>query len=127
MHKKWSIYLMSLLYMAAGINHFWHPETYVRIMPPWLTAHETLVFISGIAETVLGAMLLISGTRKFAAWGIILLLIAVFPANIQMAVYWHQSNHPNQWLAWARLPLQIVLIWWAWRVSQIQQQTKKPS
>lgn len=117
MRKRWSTYLMSALYIAAGINHFWHPAAYIRIMPPWLPAHQLLVAISGVAEVALGVLLLIPKTRKLAAYGIILLLIAVFPANIQMAAEWWRNGHPNWWIAWVRLPLQIVLVWWAWRVS----------
>lgn len=112
--KKAGLYLMSLLYAGAGINHFLNPEVYRRIMPPWIPAHAELVALSGVAELVLALLLLPLRTRRWAAWGIILLLLAVFPANIQMALDWHRENHAHQWIAWARLPLQIVLIGWAW-------------
>ena len=109
---------MALLYVAAGANHFVSPATYLRIMPPWLPAHYLLVVVSGIAEIILGVLLLPQAFRRFAAWGIIALLLAVFPANIQMAIDWQQAQHQHLWIAWARLPMQAVLIWWAWRYAR---------
>ena len=83
-------------------------------MPPWLPWHAQLVFISGVAEIVLGLLLIPLATRTWAAWGIIALLIAVFPANIQMAInYWNKQS-PYLWIALVRLPLQFLLIYWAW-------------
>ncbi|WP_345253016.1 DoxX family protein [Flaviaesturariibacter amylovorans] len=106
--------LMALLYIAAGVNHFVHPAFYLAIMPPWLPAHGALVAASGVAEIVLGILLLVPRTRRFAAWGIIVLLVAVFPANVQMAVNYVELQHPKLWLALLRLPVQGLLIWWAW-------------
>ena len=100
--------------MAAGINHFWHAAMYVAIMPPWFPYHAALVYISGVFEFVLGFLLFPAGTRRMAAWGIVGLLVAVFPANIQMAISYYQEHNPHLWLAIARLPMQLVLIWWAW-------------
>lgn len=105
---------MAVLYIAAGINHFVHPEFYITIMPPWLPYHSALVFISGICEIVFGLMLLKPSSRKLAAWLIIFLLIAIFPANIQMMLNYLHENNPQLWIAIARLPLQVVLIWWAY-------------
>ena len=105
---------MGLLYIAAGIYHFVSPGTYLRIMPPWLPAHSFLVLFSGMIEVVLGLMVIIPFTRRLAAWGIILLLIAVFPANIQMMLNYGKEHHPLLWLAVVRLPLQVGLIWWAY-------------
>lgn len=112
--KKISLYIMAGLYILAGINHFWHPEFYLKIMPPWLPWHEELVFISGVAEVALGILLFFPATRRLAAWGIILLLIAVFPANIQMMLDYKAEHNLKLWIAILRLPLQIVLIWWAY-------------
>ncbi len=112
--RKWSLYIMALLYFLAGVNHLWHPGFYLDIMPPWLPWPQALVLISGLLEMLLGVLLLIPVTRRMAAWGIILLLIAVFPANIQMLLnYVHQDN-PGLWLAILRLPVQFLLIWWAY-------------
>lgn len=112
------LWVMAMLYVAAGLNHFIHPLTYMRIMPPYLPAHAALVASSGIAEMGLGVLLLPGATRRAAAWGIIALLIAVFPANIQMAIDWQEAGHPHSWVAWARLPLQAVLVWWAHRYTR---------
>jgi uncharacterized membrane protein len=115
--KKLFLYLMAFAYAAAGINHFVHPETYLAIMPPWLPAHSLLVFVSGVAEVVLAILLVPTTTRPLAAWGIILLLIVVFPANVQMLLnYWNEA-HPNRWLAVLRLPVQLLLIWWAYQYT----------
>ncbi|MEO8404912.1 MAG: MauE/DoxX family redox-associated membrane protein [Chitinophagaceae bacterium] len=112
------LYLMSALYIAAGINHFWHEEYYLLIMPPWLPWHHALVVISGICEILFGILLLFVPTRRFAAWCIILLLIAVFPANIQMLINYKQTDDPKLWLAVVRLPIQILLIWWAYSFTK---------
>jgi uncharacterized membrane protein len=73
-----------------------------------------LYIAAGACEIVLGVLLFPESTRSFAAWGIIALLIAVFPANIQMTINYFHYNKPVKWLTAARLPLQLVLIWWAW-------------
>jgi uncharacterized membrane protein len=112
--KKISLLLMILLYSAAGVNHFVHPGMYISIMPPWLPMHNALVAISGICEILFAVLLIFKATRRFAAWAIIALLIAVFPANIQMLVNFVHENNPNVWLAIARLPIQLLLIWWAY-------------
>lgn len=116
--KKKSLIIMAAIYIIAGINHFWNPAIYINIMPPWLPEHKLLVAISGAFEIVLGVLLLFPSTQRQAAWGIILLLIAVFPANIQMMInYWNESN-PMLWIAILRLPLQIVLIRWAYAFTK---------
>ncbi|RYZ23215.1 MAG: DoxX family protein [Chitinophagaceae bacterium] len=112
---------MALAYVAAGVNHFVHPATYRAIMPPWLPAHGALVAASGAAEILLGLGLLLRPTRRAAAWGIVVLLVAVFPANIQMAVNWWREGHPKLWIALLRLPLQLVLVWWALRYTRAPQ------
>ena len=112
--KQVALYIMSLLYIAAGINHFVKPRMYVKIMPPWLPAHLQLVYTSAVAEILLGILLIPASTRVFAAWGIIALLIAVFPANVQMMLNYYYKNLPGLWITIVRLPLQLLLIWWAW-------------
>jgi uncharacterized membrane protein len=116
--KKTGLYIMAALYVAAGINHFIHPEFYRKIMPPWLPFHDGLIFISGIFEILFALLLLLPVTRRLAAWGIIALLIAVFPANIQMMLNYQQENNPGLWLAVLRLPLQVLLIWWAYSFTK---------
>lgn len=105
---------MAVLYIAAGIYHFIRPVFYKKIMPHWLPYHLPLIYISGLAEIALGTLLFFDGARIIAAWGIIVLLIAVFPANIQMMLNYKQRNHPYTWLTILRLPLQLLLMWWAW-------------
>jgi uncharacterized membrane protein len=104
--------LMSLVYVAGGIGHFVMPQFYLRIMPPWIPWHWWMVMISGVAEVALGVGLWIPPVRKLSAWGIIALLVAVFPANIHMAL------HPEQYgpaaVLYARLPIQLLLMWWAY-------------
>lgn len=111
--KNLSLSLMSALYILAGSIHFVRPDFYLNIMPQWLGYHAELVFLSGVCEVLLGLLLLFPATRRFAAWGIILLLVAVFPANVQMVLNHSSENNWVLWLAILRLPLQICLIYWA--------------
>ncbi len=108
---------MAILYIAAGINHFIYPAFYEAIMPGWLPAHRLLIFISGVAEVLLGSLLFFAPTRRLAAWGIIALLIAIFPANLHMAYLYYTNANPHLWMALLRLPLQFVLIWWAYQYT----------
>ena len=112
--KKILLYVMSVFYILAGINHFISTQRYASIMPPWLPWHYTLVYISGALEILYGLLLLPRTTRRLSSLLIISLLIAVFPANMQMAINYYQENNPYLWLAIARLPLQFVLIYWAY-------------
>ncbi len=114
---KAGLYIQALVYIVAGINHFVRPRLYMAIMPPYLPAHQLLVDLSGVAEIVLGLGLLLPVTRVWAAWGLILLLIAVFPANVYMATADQFAQIPD-WIRWGRLPLQGLLIWWAYRYTR---------
>lgn len=116
---------MALAYVAAGINHFVLPQIYTAIMPPWLPAHAALVALSGVLEILFGLLLLPSATRRMAAWGLLLLLVAVFPANIQMMVNYYREESPALWLAVLRLPLQLVLLWWAYQYTKPLRVQKK--
>ena len=105
---------MAAFYVMAGVNHFINPDFYKKIMPPWLPWHYLIIYFTGVCEIVFGLLLLPKQTRKPAAWGIIVLLVAVFPANIRMMLdFWHQHS-PYLWLAILRLPLQLLLIGWAY-------------
>lgn len=115
--RNLSLYLQAFIYIAAGLNHFINPKGYLAIMPPYMPAHNLLVIVSGVAEVVLGVGLLFPATRSLSAWGLILLLIAVFPANVYMAMGSQFQTLPA-WLRWGRLPLQGVLIWWAYRYTR---------
>ena len=116
--RKVSLYTMSIFYFAAGINHFWHKEFYLKIMPSWIEFHEILVIISGVCEILFALLLLPSLTRRFAAWGIIFLLIAVFPANIQMMLNYLHEHNSRLWISILRLPIQIILVWWAYTFTK---------
>ena len=109
-----SRYIFGLFFVFAGINHFVHPAFYLNIMPPYLPWHLALVYVSGVAETGLGLLLLFRRWEVVAAWGLIALLIAVFPANLHMAT--HQELYPTLPPVglWLRLPIQGVLIAWAY-------------
>ena len=109
-------WLAAGLFVAAGVTHFARPEWFVRIVPPQLPSPSTLVLVSGVAEVAGGLGLLPSQTRRAAGWGLVVLLVAVFPANIYMAVRADRFGDVGPaWAMWARLPLQGVLIAWvAW-------------
>ena len=89
---------MAAIYVGAGINHFVNPVFYKNIMPPWLPWHYPLITISGVVEIVLGLLLLHRPIRKWAAWGIIVLLVAVLPANVQMMINYKHQQNPYLWL-----------------------------
>ncbi len=109
---------MVVLYCAAGINHFINPQLYKKIMPPWLGWHNEIVFISGVCEILFALLLIPVSTRRIGAWCIIILLVAIFPANIQMTINYFHEHHPRAWLSVLRLPLQLVLIWWAYKFTK---------
>lgn len=111
-----SLYVQAFVYVVAGINHFVSPKFYLAIMPPYIPAHNLMVILSGVAEVALGLGLLFPATRSLSAWGLILLLIAVFPANIYMATA-DQFVAISPWIRWGRLPLQGLLIWWAYQYT----------
>lgn len=109
-------WLLAAVMVFAGVMHFVSPRGYVKIMPGWLPAPKALVAISGLFEILGGVGLLIPATQRFAAWGLIALFVAVFPANVNMAINripLGKKPMPT-WALWARLPLQAVFIAWAW-------------
>jgi len=112
-----SLGLMALLFVFAGVMHFVKPAPYIGIMPPWLPHPALLVLLSGIAEVAGGLGVLLPATRVIAGWGLIALLVAVFPANVQMFLDARAKGAGVLWMAavTARLPLQALLIWWVWR------------
>jgi uncharacterized membrane protein len=112
-------WLLGVLFVLAGINHFARPRFYVAIMPPYLPWHLELVYLSGLCEVVLGALLLVPRFTHLAAWGLVALLVAVFPANLHMAVHPELYPRISPVLLWVRLPLQGVLIAWAWWYTRV--------
>ncbi|MCE9606690.1 MAG: DoxX family protein [Planctomycetia bacterium] len=112
-----SKFLYAIFLLGAGAMHFLRPEFYVKIMPPYLPWHLPLVYLSGVAEMGLGALLLVPGYTRLAAWGIIALMIAIFPANIY--VYQHQEILPAPpYVHLWRLPLQAMFILWAFSLTR---------
>jgi uncharacterized membrane protein len=109
---------MGLVYIAAGFAHFFFTRFYMRIMPDYLPVHRELVLLSGAAEIAGGLGVLVPATRRTAAWGLVLLLIAVMPANVWMVQHPERFPGVPLWAMWLRLPLQLPLIWWAWRYTQ---------
>jgi uncharacterized membrane protein len=111
------LWLMGIFYVVAGLNHFVNQGFYAPMMPPYLPAHMALIYLSGLAEVVLGAAVLVPSVRPLAAWGIVLLLIAIFPANVHIALHDVPPAGAKEGAGiwnWVRLPFQGVLIAWAW-------------
>jgi uncharacterized membrane protein len=118
------LYLMGSMYVVAGALHFVVPELYVQIVPPVFPARLALVYLSGIAEIAVGVGVLLPRTRRLAAWATVALLVAVFPANVYMATHGvvveglPGGGDPSTLVRWGRLPLQGVLILWAFRYTR---------
>jgi len=119
--KRILLWVMAVFYIVAGLMHFIRPDFYMPMMPPYLPWHAGLIFLSGVAELVLGIAILIPSLRPLAAWGIIALLIAIFPANLHIALYnvpvFGNPEGAGIW-NWVRLPVQLLLILWAWWYTQ---------
>ncbi|MEO6259557.1 MAG: DoxX family protein [Thermoanaerobaculia bacterium] len=107
----------ALAFVGAGMNHFRATSFYLRMMPAYLPGPLALVYFSGIAEIVLGILLLVPRTSVIAAWGLVALLVAVFPANVQMALHPEVFPEFSMTGLWMRLPLQAILIAWAFHYS----------
>ena len=101
---------MSSFYVMVGLSHFKNPKWYLQIIPPVLPLKLELVYISGIFEIILGLLLLFKNTRPLAGWGLIILLIAVYPANIYLAITNGEAMETSPLIAWGRLPIQFIFI-----------------
>jgi len=109
-----SVLAIALFFLLGGIAHFVFMEAFIRAMPSYLGFHQALVVISGVFE-ILGAIgLLVARTRRLAGLGLIALAIAVFPANVNMALHPEQFSQIPPALLLVRLPLQFLLIWFIW-------------
>jgi uncharacterized membrane protein len=129
--KRWRIvfrWLAALFFIAAGANHFRQPEIYLGMMPPFLPWPEALNYISGAAEILGGLGLLMVRTRRLAAWGLLALLVAVFPANLHVAL---QGDMPGLDVSpltlWLRLPFQAVFMAWVWWVGLSKTEVAAPT
>ena len=127
--KRVMLWIMGIFYVVAGLAHLVRTDYYLPMMPAYLPAHRELVLLSGVAEVVLGIAVLIPQTRRLAAWGVILLLIAIFPANLHIALHnvplFGAAQGAGIW-NWVRLPFQLVLIAWAWWYTQPSEPGRLP-
>ena len=114
-----AVYAIAALFLVTGVLHFAIPRSYESIVPPYLPARLFLVYLSGACELAGGVGLLVPRTRRAAAIGLVALLAAVFPANVQMLANAVAAGKPAWQLAllWLRLPLQFVLMWLVWRTA----------
>ena len=108
--KYLSLMVMGIFYISIGISHFTSPIWYVQIVPPYLPYKLELVYISGLFEILFGGMLFFKKTRFLAGWGLILLLIAVYPANIYLAQTNGAAMNTTPLIAWGRLPVQFIFV-----------------
>jgi uncharacterized membrane protein len=119
--RRIALILAAAFYMSAGILHFTKTEFYLKIVPPYIPWHLAMVQISGVCEIVGGIGLLLPQVRRAAAWGLVALLIAVFPANIYMVTdpVSAGAGSLSPVVLWGRLPLQFVFVWWVlWATGQ---------
>lgn len=127
-YRKPARNVLAGLFIAAGAMHFAVPSVYEKIMPPYLPWHRTLIYLSGAAEVAGGAGLLVTPTRRWAGYGLVALLFAVYPANIHMAseaVQQRGWTAPYTLATLARLPLQFPLMAWAWWASSGEEEREK--
>lgn len=121
MDKPWHLYVMALLYILAGINHFRKPELYLKIIPPFLSYKKFINEFSGIVEIMLGIYLCIPIFSNLAAISLMLLLLLIFPSNIYMLMDEKASLGLPKWVLYLRLPLQFLLIFWAYQYADFTQ------
>ncbi len=127
-------YVIAFAMVGVGITHFVNTPFFVSIMPPWIPFHEWMVWLSGVAEIIVGILLAVPRTRKLGGWALIALLVAVFPANIHMAIHHIQpagvTEPVPEWAAWGRLPLQFLFMgiaWWIGKDADQSASAEKPS
>lgn len=112
--RRIALLLLAAFFVVAGVNHFLNPQFYVAIMPPYLPFPLELVYLSGVFEVAGGLAVLAPALRQLAGWGLILLLFAVFPANLHMAMNPDLFPDTPAWALYARLPFQALFVAWAW-------------
>ncbi len=122
----WSQRLLSVAFITTGVLHFLRPGYFEEIVPDYLPAHHEVVLISGAAEIAGGVGVAVGRTRALAGIWLVALLVLVFPANLNMAVHSERFQSIAPALLWGRLPLQGVLIWWAWRATRPARRDHEP-
>ena len=113
-----SLFGLSVFFVYFGIDHFINPDFYLSIMPPAFPLHAEAVYISGFFEILGGICVLIPSLRKLAGWGLITLLVSVYPANIYMAINPEAFPEISIGLLYFRLPLQFLFIYWAYSITR---------
>lgn len=115
-----AVRVLAGLFIGAGVLHFVRPAIYLGIMPAYLPQPLLLIYLSGVAEVLGGVGLLLPRWRRVAGWWLILTLLAILPANYEMLQRWQARGASPLAIAglWLRLPVQGLLMWWVWRVSQ---------
>jgi uncharacterized membrane protein len=116
--KRIALFLVAAFFVSAGVGHFTNEAFFVRIVPPWLPYPLLMVQVSGIAEIAGGLGVLIPRLRRLAGWGLLALLVAVYPANIHMALHPEQFPDMTPTALYVRLPLQFVAMAWVWWVTK---------
>ena len=125
--KRVALLGLAVFFVVAGANHFLNPDFYVGIMPAWLPAHRMLVWISGGLEVIGGLCVLTPSVRGAAGWGLVLLLLAIFPANVHMALHPElYANIPPAAL-YLRLPVQGLFMVWAFWATRPDGPSSPPS
>ena len=112
--KRFALLGLAVFFLVGGVNHFVNPDFYVGIMPPYLPAHLELVYLSGLFEVLGGLAVLAPGLRASAGWGLIILLVAVLPANLHMALNPESFPDMSRFALYVRLPVQALFIVWAY-------------
>jgi uncharacterized membrane protein len=117
--RRWSRRLLAAFFVGSGVNHFVMPRAYERIVPPSLQDQaKEVVAVSGVAEILGGLAVLPARTRGLAGPGLVVLLAAIFPANLYMARSPERFRKLPQWALYGRLPLQPLMMWWAWKATR---------
>lgn len=116
----WSQRLLAVVFTAAGALHFLRPRMYEQIVPDYLPAHHQIVLASGAAQIIGAVMVVFPRTRRAGGLWLAAMLVAVFPANVDMALDPDRYTSLSPALLWARLPLQGLIIWWALRATRPQ-------
>ncbi len=112
--RRFALLALAVFFVVAGANHFLNPDFYVPMMPPYLPAHLELVYLSGVFEIFGGILVLVPRVRAMAGWGLVALLMAIFPANIHMALSPEQFPELPVFAHYLRLPFQALFIAWAY-------------
>ncbi len=107
--------LLAIFFVVAGANHFHAPQIYLGMMPPWLPSPLALVWVSGVGEILGGIGALVPFARRYAGWGLMVLLVAIFPANLHVALQGRMPGFDfSPLILWLRLPGQVLLMGWVW-------------